>query len=335
MSAASASRRSSAARRARAASSSSTRGTPNTAITSSPMNLSTVPPWLTRPPRRRRTGPNALEPLGIELRRERAGLDDVAEEHRDDLAGRGCGAAGSPLRYWSSSAEPAARRSRAAQRSAPGPARGSRVRRPAPGYARCPARRLARAGRPDMPQASACRPDRYSARISWPRSRSRSGWAPTSASSSPTQLGRTPTREVGLEAILDRKHAQLLEPRNLTLRERRVAEIRSAGPLQRPSASRSTAPPTPDRPPSAALPSPARRSNRPASICSPANCEAVAAALRHHGALRTHLRSRDTHVCSASMPDGGGRCPQSSSIKRSLKRPRPRAAATAQAPSAA
>ena len=81
-----------AARTARSASSSCSSGTPKTAITASPMNFSTVPPWrsstvahlskyrdITRPQR-----------LGVEPLAERRRVGDVGEEHRDgfDLRAR-------------------------------------------------------------------------------------------------------------------------------------------------------------------------------------------------------------------------------------------------------
>ena len=83
----SASRISSAARTARSASSSWTVGTPKTAMTASPMNFSTVPPWCST------IALHALEvareqraePLGVDRLAERGGAGEVAEEDGDRL----------------------------------------------------------------------------------------------------------------------------------------------------------------------------------------------------------------------------------------------------------
>ena len=112
------------------------------------------------------------------------------------------------------------------------------------------------------------------------------------------QLGGAPRREIGLEALLEREHAQLLEPRNLALRERLVSEVRK----RRAPPEIQCLPQQPRRPLRIAL-----RERRPA-LASQAleaarvdllagDCEAVAAALRHHRALGEHLaQPRHVHL---------------------------------------
>ena len=76
-----------AARTARSGSSSWAVGAPKSAITASPMNFSTVPPWpRARRGRARGTGRGWPDVLGIELLGPRGEADEVAEDDRDDLA---------------------------------------------------------------------------------------------------------------------------------------------------------------------------------------------------------------------------------------------------------
>ena len=83
---ANASRISTAARHARSASSSCTTGTPNTAITASPMNFSTEPPCARRSPSSLEIpGQQRPQRLGIGRLTERRRTDHVAEQRRDDL----------------------------------------------------------------------------------------------------------------------------------------------------------------------------------------------------------------------------------------------------------
>ena len=68
--------------------------------------------------------------------------------------------------------------------------------------------------------ASACRPDRYSASISWPRSRSRSGLLRHERLEPRHQLRVGAARELRVDQILRRRKAKLLQPEHLGLRER-------------------------------------------------------------------------------------------------------------------
>ena len=60
--------------------------------------------------------------------------------------------------------------------------------------------------------ASACRPAAYSARMSWPRSRSRSGWSGGELLEFGYEPGRVAERDVGLDPLLDRLDAQSFQP---------------------------------------------------------------------------------------------------------------------------
>ena len=241
---------------------------------------------------------HALEPLGIELRRERARPDDVAEEHGNDLAGRRLEAGLSlrlcPRRRSRRRGDPkrrsAQRRVLRQDRAFEVAQRRARldaqlVGQRAPRVLICRQRLRLPAGPVQRPHQLAAQP--LAQRVG---ANERLELA--------DQLGGAPTREVGLEAILDRKHAQLLEPRNLTLRERRVGEIRK----RRATPETECLPQQPPRRLRIALrerrPALAGQTLEPARVDLLAgDSEAVAAALRHHGALREHLaQPRHTHL---------------------------------------
>ena len=74
--------------------------------------------------------------------------------------------------------------------------------------------------------------------MSWPRRRSDSGCSATRRSSSPTSSPSRPQREVGVDAILERGEAELLEPADLGLRPRLVGEVGERRPAPERKASR-------------------------------------------------------------------------------------------------
>ena len=78
----------SAARTARSASSSCATGTPNTAITASPMNFSTVPPYASahRGERDVDVAQEVAQLLGVHLRRELGRARQVGEDDRGELS---------------------------------------------------------------------------------------------------------------------------------------------------------------------------------------------------------------------------------------------------------
>ena len=66
--------------------------------------------------------------------------------------------------------------------------------------------------------------------MSWARSRSRSGYWPTSSSSSPTSSALAPRARSRLDALLERLEPKLLEPVDLGLRPRLVGELGQGRP---------------------------------------------------------------------------------------------------------
>ena len=142
------------------------------------------------------------------------------------------------------------RRRRRPRAAGPGwpPRRAGRARRPGAGStarapaaacrARFPARRRARASPRGRPRAR--RPgarQRYSASISCARSRSRSGYRATSASSSPTSSSVRAERQVGVDPVLEGRQVELLEPGCLAAGEGFAANSASGVPRQSSSAS--------------------------------------------------------------------------------------------------
>src|SRR6186997_2291890 len=77
--------------------------------------------------------------------------------------------------------------------------------------------------------ASAWRPDRYSASISCPRGRSRSGCSAIRGLQLRNELGAAPHRQIGLDPSFQRGEPELLEALGVRERERVVAEVGERG----------------------------------------------------------------------------------------------------------
>ena len=107
----------------------------------------------------------------------------------------------------------------------------------APGPARCRARRRSAARAAwYTSSASACRPARYSASISCSQRRSRSGCSRDERLELADDVAVAAELEVGVDPLLDRDEAQLLEPADLRLRqvvERELGERRAAPERER------------------------------------------------------------------------------------------------------
>ena len=89
--------------------------------------------------------------------------------------------------------------------------------------------------------ASACRPDRYSASMSCPRRRSRSGWPRRQRLELRHKCVVSPEPELRVDALLRRDEPQLVEPLDLPTGELLVRQIAERGAPPEPSASSSTA----------------------------------------------------------------------------------------------
>ena len=153
-------------------------------------------------------GPRASASASGRSRASPAGRSDTATIELDGPAAAVTESAGSWRRIASSSS----------RSSAPGS-------RPSSSSSTClPSRNASR--------ASACRPALYRASMSCARGRSSNGRSATSDSSSGTSSGAASERELGLDPLLHRKPAQLLESRRLRLTNCSYAKSASGAPRQ-------------------------------------------------------------------------------------------------------